>query len=162
MTKAASLRESQVVVFNLDKQVYGVPISAVLEIIRMQEITALPQTPDFIEGIIEIRGKVIPVMDLRKRFGLSVAEHTHATRIIIVDMDNTTMGIIVDSVNEVLQIPAGSVEPPPPVVAGVDQSFLYGIALMDNRMIILLDLAKVLYDEEKEALESMVAAEQLA
>lgn len=162
MSQSNSIQDCQVVVFNLDKQVYGVPISAVLEIIRMEEITGLPQAPHFIEGIIEIRGKVIPVMDLRKRFGLQVTGHTQATRIIIVDMDNTTMGIIVDSVTEVLQIASESVEPPPPVVSGVDQAFLDGIALLDKRMIILLNLARVLHDEEKEALESMVAAGQPA
>jgi len=156
----ANYLDQQVVVFDLDQQVYGVPIDAVLEIIRMEKITPIPQSPDFIEGIIEIRGKVIPVMDLRKRFGLQVAEHTQSTRIIIVDMDSNSMGIIVDSVAEVLQISSGNVEPPPSVIGSVDQSFIQGVALLEKRMIILLDLAKVLQDEEKEVLESIMTAEQ--
>jgi purine-binding chemotaxis protein CheW len=152
----------QVVVFDLDQQIYGVPISSVLEIIRLEKITGLPQAPYFIEGIIEIRGRVIPVMDLRKRFGMQEAEHTQATRIIIVDMDNTTMGIIVDAVTEVLHISSGAIQPPPPVIDNVDRSFIHGVALMGERMIILLELDKVLHDKEKEVLESVLTAEQLA
>lgn len=145
----------------MDDQVYGVSIAAVLEIIRMEAVTSLPQTLDFIEGIIEIRGKVIPVMDLRRRFGLHSAEYTQSTRIIIVDMADTTMGIIVDSVTEVLQIPLESIEPAPAAVSGVDQAFIDGIALLEGRMIILLNLARVLYDEEKEILEAMSVSGQL-
>lgn len=157
-----AFQDQQVVVFTLDGQTYGLPISAVREIIRMEKITGIPHSIDFIEGIIEIRGKAIPVMDLRKRFGLQEAEHTHATRIIIVDMDSTAAGIIVDSVSEVMRIPADNIKPPPPVITGVSQSFLSGIALLDEKMIILLDLARVLHDEEKEILHSMMTSGQLA
>lgn len=161
MQEVHNFQDEQVVVFTLDGQTYGIPISAVLEIIRMQKITGIPQSVDFLEGVIEIRGKVIPVMDLRKRFGLPAAEHTGSTRIIIVDMGGTNVGIVVDSVSEVLRVPAGKIEPAPPLLSNIEQAFIKGIALVDERMIILLDLARVLYDEEKELLHSVTAEQQL-
>jgi len=154
--------EEQLVVFTLANETYGIDISAVNEIIRMQDITEVPRTPDFVEGVINLRGRIVPVIDLRKRFGLEVAEKTQASRIIVVEMDEVTVGMIVDSVSEVLRLPKENIEPTPPMVSGVDSAYLRGVGKWNDRLIILLDINKVLYKEEKEemsqALEEASAA----
>lgn len=145
-------KEEQIVVFKLADQTYGVDIGAVAEIIRMETITRVPRAPEFVEGVINLRGRIIPVIDLRKRFGLPEGEYTRQSRIIIVEIGGMTVGMIVDAVLEVLRIPRESIEPPPAVVDGVDVAYLRGIALWEDRMIILLNLEKILYEGEKEAL----------
>ncbi|RPF42885.1 purine-binding chemotaxis protein CheW [Thermodesulfitimonas autotrophica] len=151
-------REEQIVVFKLAEQTYGVDIGAVAEIIRMESITRVPRAPEFVEGVINLRGRIIPVIDLRKRFGLPEGEQTRQSRIIIVEIGGMTIGMIVDAVLEVLRIPAETIEPPPAVVDGVDVAYLRGIALWEERMIILLNLQKILYENEREALEEAEAA----
>jgi len=148
-------REEQIVVFQLAEQNYGVDIAGVYEIIRMENITRVPRAPSFVEGVINLRGRIIPVIDLRKRFGMPAAEHTRASRIVIVEMGGTTVGMVVDAVLEVLRIPASSIEPPPPVIHGIEAAYLRGIALWDDRLIILLNLERILYDKEKKALAQM-------
>jgi purine-binding chemotaxis protein CheW len=150
-------REEQIVVFKLAEQTYGVDIGAVAEIIRMESITRVPRAPEFVEGVINLRGRIIPVIDLRKRFGLPEGEQTRQSRIIIVEIGGMTIGMIVDAVLEVLRIPAETIEPPPAVVDGVDVAYLRGIALWEERMIILLNLQKILYEKEREALEEAEA-----
>ena len=146
--------EKQLVVFDLASEGYGVDIGAVREIIRMQEITRVPQTPEFVEGVINLRGKVIPVIDLRKRFGLQVADQSKDNRIVVVDIGKQDIGVIVDAVTEVLRISADSVEPPTSVITSADSDYLLGIAKLESRLIILLDLESVLSEEEKETLAS--------
>ena len=146
--------EQQLVVFDLASEGYGVDIGAVREIIRMQEITRVPKTPEFVEGVINLRGKVIPVIDLRKRFGLHVAEQNKDNRIVVVDIGKQDIGVIVDAVTEVLRISTDSVEPPTSVITSADSDYLLGIAKLENRLIILLDLESVLSKEEKETLVS--------
>ncbi|MGQ9497840.1 MAG: chemotaxis protein CheW [Desulfotomaculales bacterium] len=148
-------REEQIVVFQLAEQNYGVDIAGVYEIIRMENITRVPRAPSFVEGVINLRGRIIPVIDLRKRFGMPAAERTRASRIVIVEMGGTTVGMVVDAVLEVLRIPASSIEPPPPVIHGIEAAYLRGIALWDDRLIILLNLERILYDKEKKALAKM-------
>lgn len=147
--------EMQVVVFQLNNQTYGIDISAVMEIIRMEDITKLPRTPEFIEGIINLRGTVIPVLDLRKRFGLPTREATGDSRIIIVQVGDVTFGMIVDAVHEVLRISSSAIEPAPAMVGGVDAAYLHGIALLDERLIILLNQDRILYSHETKQLASM-------
>lgn len=147
--------EEQVVVFHLKEQTYGVDIATVYEIIRMENITRVPGTPPFVEGISNLRGRIIPVIDLCKRFGLEQSEVTQSTRIIIVDLDGNTVGMIVDAVSEVLRFPTNVVEPPPPIVNGIGAEYLRGVALWDQRLIILLNLKKILNSNEKESLTSM-------
>jgi purine-binding chemotaxis protein CheW len=149
----------QLVVFQLAKETYGVDISSVREIIRMQAITDVPKTPDFVEGVINLRGKVIPVIDLHKRFDLPAIEETQHTRIMVVEVENVTVGMIVDSVSEVLRIPTDSIDPPPPVISGVDAAYLRGVGKLDNRLIILLDLAQILQKKEIDVIEEIAAAE---
>jgi purine-binding chemotaxis protein CheW len=145
--------ERQLVVFQLGAELYGVDIARVHEIIRLQAITRVPRAPKFVEGVINLRGKVIPVVDLRRRFGLPTAEHTRATRIVVVEIGDQVVGIIVDSVSEVLRINTSTVEPPSPVVAGIDSEYLHGIAKLPERLVILLDLDRVLARDERRALE---------
>jgi purine-binding chemotaxis protein CheW len=132
------------VLFDLGGEVYGVDIAAVHEIIRMQPITRVPKAPFYVEGVINLRGKVIPVVDMRKRFGLAKVEQTKDNRIVVVDSSGQNIGIIVDAVTEVLRIPADSVETPSEIITTTDSDYLLGIAKRDDTMIILLDLDKVL------------------
>jgi len=145
--------ERQLVVFQLAAELYGVEIARVHEIIRLPTVTRVPRAPSFVEGIINLRGKVIPVVDLRRRFGLPTAAHTRASRIVVVELGDQVVGIIVDGVSEVLRVNSSIVEPPSPVVAGLDSEYLEGIAKLPDRLVILLDLDRVLALEERQALE---------
>ena len=118
--------EQQLVVLDLAQETYGVDINTVREIIRMQEITKVPKTLDFVEGIINLRGKVIPVVDLRKRFGLPITEQNKDSRIVVVDIDGQSIGIVVDGVSEVLRISNDSVEPPSSMITAMDSENLRG------------------------------------
>lgn len=145
----------QLVSFNLGKEEFAVDILKIQEINRMVEITKVPKSPDFVEGVINLRGKVIPIIDLRKRFGLPVTENTKQTRIVVVDVDKKIVGLIVDAVSEVLRLPTGTVEPPPPMVAGIDSEYISGVGKLEDRLLILLDLDKILSKDEKKSLESV-------
>jgi purine-binding chemotaxis protein CheW len=142
----------QLVVFELANEHYGVDIAAVEGIIKMQNITRMPQAPEFVEGVTNLRGSVLPVIDLRKRFGLQHQAATKDTRIVTVDMEGTKVGMVVDAVSEVLRVPEDAIEPPPPMVTTVDTSFIRGIAKMQDRLVILLDLARVLTLQERSEL----------
>ncbi len=144
--------EQQLVVFELANEHYGLDISAVEGIIKMQAITKMPQAPSFVEGVTNLRGTVVPVIDLRKRFGLATLDHTKDTRIVVVYMDKTKIGMIVDGVSEVLRIPEESIEPTPPMVSNVNTAFIRGIAKLEQRLVTLLDLSKVLSLDEQAAL----------
>lgn len=146
----------QLVSFNLGPEEFGVDIGMVQEIVRMPEITRVPRTPAFVEGVVNLRGKIIPVVDLRKRFRLPVTENTKSTRIIIVTMNQRTVGMIVDGVSEVRRISSDSVDPTPEMVASViDASYLKGIAKLEGRLLILLDLNLVLNQEEQKQLTAV-------
>ena len=147
-TQTIQQDEQQLVVLDLADEGYGVDISAVREIIRLQEITQVPRTPEFVEGVINLRGKVIPVVDLRKRFGLTVEAESQDNRIVVVDIGDQDIGGNVDAVREVLRIPTDSVEPPASVITTADSDYPLGIAKLESRLIILLDLRKVLSDDE--------------
>ena len=144
--------EQQLVVFDLADEGYGVDISAVREIIRLQEITHVPRTPEFVEGVINLRGKVIPVVDLRGRFNLEVGEQTKDNRIVVIDIGGKDIGMVVDAVTEVSRIAADAVEPPSSFITTADSEYLLGIAKLNNRLIILLDLQRVFPDRESTVL----------
>jgi purine-binding chemotaxis protein CheW len=150
---AANGAEQQLVVFQLGAELYGVEIARVHEIIRLQTVTRVPHAPAFVEGVINLRGKVIPVVDLRRRFGLPLAEHTRASRIVVVEIGDQVVGIVVDGVSEVLRVNNATIEPPSPVVAGVESDYLHGIAKLPDRLVILLNLDRVLARDERRALE---------
>lgn len=147
----------QLVRFNIGEEVFGVDILKVQEINRMAEITRVPNAPDYVEGVINLRGKVIPIIDLRARLGMEQKEFDKETRIIVVELEDKVIGFIVDSVNEVLRINKSITEPPPPMVAGIDSEFITAIAKLSERLIILLDLEKILTKEQKEELAALEA-----
>jgi len=147
--------EHQLVVFDLAGEHYGVDIAAVEGIIKLQTITTVPHAPAFVEGVTNLRGKVLPVIDLRKRFGLPQAQATKDSRIVVVEMNGATVGMVVDGVSEVLRVGAEAIEPPSPIVTTVDSAFIRGIAKVGARLVILLDLGKVLSTQETAELTTM-------
>ena len=150
------MTEQQLVVFGLGKEEFGIDISQVREIVRIQTITAIPQSLDFVEGIVNLRGQIVPIVDLSKRFrvGNVTAGDESQRRIIVVSMGSQNIGILVDGVSEILRIPDESIEPTPPIVAsGVSSDFIRGVAKVENRLIIMLDLERIFTFEEKTALE---------
>lgn len=149
------MAEQQYVIFQLEKETFGIDIAKVWEIITPKTITKVPHTASFIEGIINLRGQVIPVIDLRKRFGLPTGERTRSERIVVIEIEGNTLGMFVDGVSEVLHINSDQVEAPPPAVTNVDSDYLAGVAKLEERLIILLNLDKVLANHEKLALEKV-------
>ncbi|PWB72044.1 chemotaxis protein CheW [candidate division GN15 bacterium] len=141
---AAASEELQLVSFNIGSEEFGVDILKVQEINRMVEITRVPRAPHYVEGVINLRGKVIPIVDLRKRFNLQMKEYDKNTRIVVVDINGSIMGMIVDAVSEVLRLPAGTIEPPPDIVTGVNSEYIKGVAKLESRLLIFLDLSKVI------------------
>lgn len=148
----------QLVTFRLGKEEFSLDILKVQEIIRHMDLTRVPRTPDFVDGVINLRGRVIPVLDLRKRFGLPADEKTNDTRIIVVDVDNRTVGLKVDAVSEVLRLPADTVEPPPAIVAGAESDYIKGVGKLEGRLIILLDISRILTRTESDALGQQLHA----
>jgi purine-binding chemotaxis protein CheW len=142
--------EKQLVVFDLLNEHYGVDVAAVESIVKLQPITAIPQVPDYVEGVTSLRGAVLPVVDLRRRFGFPAAEASRDTRIVVVEMKGQTLGMVVDAVSEVLRVAQEDIEPPPSIVTmagngpGSRAAFVTGIAKVGERLIMLLDLAQVL------------------
>ena len=147
--------ERQLVVFDLADEAYGVNIETVREIIRLQPVTVVPDTPEFVEGVINLRGAVNPVIDLRKRFNLPVSEVTEETRIVVVDISGENIGVIVDGVTEVLRINEDDIEPTSAVITTEDSYYIEGIAKLGDRLLILLDLEKVLTADERDALTGL-------
>lgn len=145
----------QLVSFNIGEEEFGVDILRVQEINRMVEITRVPNSPDYVEGVINLRGKVIPIIYMRKRLGMPSKPLDKDTRIIVVEIDKRVIGFIVDSVNEVLRINKSITEPPPTMVAGIDSDFITSIAKLEDRLLILLDLEKILTKSEVEELKKL-------
>ncbi len=145
----------QLVTFSIGEEEFGVDILKVQEIIRTMEITKVPRAPQFVEGVINLRGKVIPIIDLRRRFGLTTRGHDKHTRIIVIELSNMIVGFVVDSVSEVLRIPASTVEPPPPVVSGLESEYISGVGKLEDRLLIMLDLNRLLSGEEQEKLSQV-------
>ena len=146
----------QLVTFSIGSEEFGVDILKVIEIIRTMEITKVPKAPAFVEGVINLRGLVIPIIDLRRRFGLAEKAGDSDTRIIVIEINGMSVGFVVDSVSEVLRIPANTVEPAPPVVAGVDSDYISGVGKLEDRLLILLDLDKLLSADDLESLGASV------
>ena len=157
-----SLNEStgtmQIVSFRLDQEEYGIEITKVQEIILMGEITRVPQTPEFIKGLINLRSTVIPIVDLRLRFSLNQQPQSDDTRIMVVNVAGKTIGIIVDAVSEVLRIANDQIAPPPPTVAGLGREYLTGLVKLDKRLLILLDIDKILDEKTTVAVEAASGA----
>ncbi len=142
----------QLVTFRLGSEEFSMDILKVQEIIRHMDLTRVPRTPDFVDGVINLRGRVIPVIDLRKRFGMTADERTNETRIIVADVNNSIVGLKVDAVSEVLRLPSDTVEPPPLLVKGTESDYIKGVGKLEGRLIILLDIGKILSKTERDAL----------
>jgi len=138
----------QLVGFRLDNEDYAIAITKIQEIILIKPITRIPQVPDYIEGLINLRGSVIPIVNLRKRFGLPPRELDDETRIIVVNVHDKTVGCIVDAVTQVMRINRDQIQPPPLGVLAVNHQYLAGLAKLDDRLMIILDIEKLFEAEE--------------
>jgi len=151
----SDIREIQVACFRLNDDLYAADIMRIKEIIRPQKLTPLPQAPAFIDGIINLRGAVIPVVDLRKRFDMPARE-TMATRLLIVRLSGQTLGLVVDDVTEVITVPVKDIKPPPAVSEGVIVNHLLGVCLSGDNLVMLLDIDRLLTTNEVSALGDFV------
>ncbi len=155
MMENETVMDHKVIVFQLKDEEYAVSVQQVGSIERIEPITRVPQTADFVKGVINMRGVVTPIIDLRKRFGIEETEFSDSTRIIIVYMDDIEVGLIVDAANDVIDIPESAIEPAPEVVGSVDVDYIQGVAKLENRLLILLDLQKVLSKNEMNELKTV-------
>ncbi|MFJ6412012.1 chemotaxis protein CheW [Terribacillus sp. AE2B 122] len=149
------VQDVKVIVFQLKNEEYAVPVTQVGSIEKMEHITRVPNTESFIKGVINMRGVVTPIVDLRSRLGLEETPVDENTRIIIVDLDDTSMGLIVDAANDVLDIPVDKIEEAPQVIGAINVDYIDGVVKLEDRLVILLDLRKVLKFHEIEAIKSI-------
>ena len=153
--KGISDIEGKFLTFVLGEEIYGIEILKAREIIGLMDITTVPQTPDYMKGVINLRGKVIPVIDLRKKFSMQEGVHTQETCVIVVEVNSSSIGLIVDSVSEVSDITGEEIENAPSYGQGIDTSFIMGLGKVKNKIIILLDIDAVLSTEELEMVEEL-------
>ncbi|WP_026585513.1 chemotaxis protein CheW [Bacillus sp. J33] len=149
MSEAATA-DLKLIVFQLKEKEYAIPVNQVRSIEKVQHITRVPRTAGFVKGVINLRGVVTPIISLRNRFNLEEAEYNDHTRVIIAVMDDIEVGLIVDSANDVMDVPHESVEPPPEVVGTEEADFIKGVAKINKRLMILIDLEKVFNPAELE------------
>ncbi len=152
-----AVEEVQLVTFQLEQEEFALNIHQVHEVLKMVPVTPLPQAAHFIEGVINLRGEVIPVVDLRKRFEVSLKERNGQTRIIIVEIEENKVGLIVDFVTEVLRLPSTAIHPPPRRMAGAQNDLIRGIGKAGERLLIILNLTKILDMEDKITLQEVIA-----
>ena len=148
-------KELQVVGFRIGRETFGLPISIVREIVRVPEITSVPNAPDYIEGVINLRGRIIPVVDLRKRFGDKTFERDKKNRIVVVELQSRAIGLIVNSASEVLRIRPSEIDEPHNVFKEGELNYITGIGKLNGRLVILLDLNKILERGELNHLEEV-------
>ncbi|NOZ28590.1 MAG: purine-binding chemotaxis protein CheW [Chloroflexi bacterium] len=153
-----SVREEQLVVFRLGDELYGIDINRVQGIERMQRVTKVPRAPEFVEGVINLRGQITPVIDLRVRLGFERVEATKESRIVVVMMGEDRVGLVVDGVDGVTRVPVDRIEPPSDLVKSEEAAYLRGIAKLDGGLLVLLDLDKVLEGYEVGRVEVAEAA----
>ena len=152
-------KKDQVVSFKIGKEYFGVHIHMVQEIVRVPEITVVPEMPSFVEGVINLRGKIVSIVDLSKRLKIDGAKRAKSSRILIVEVDNKVVGLLVDAVNAILRIPPESIEPAPDIVTSVGTEYILGVGKLSDKLIILLDLKNVLRPEEIKRLATDERAE---
>ncbi|HKS80126.1 MAG TPA: chemotaxis protein CheW [Candidatus Acidoferrales bacterium] len=148
-------KELQVVGFRIGRETFGVPIALVREIVRVPEITSVPNAPEYIEGVINLRGRIIPVVDLRKRFGDKAPEVSKKNRVVVVEMESRAIGLLVHSASEVLRILPSEIEAPQNVFQEGEMNFITGVGKLKGRLVILLDLNRILQRGELRRLEEV-------
>jgi len=147
--QASSDELLQLVSFNIGDEEFGVDILKVQEINRTVQVTKVPNAPEYVDGVINLRGKIIPIVDLRRRFGMPRKEHDKNTRIIVVELNGgRIVGFVVDTVREVLRIQRSVTEPPPAIIAGIDADYITAVGKLEDRLLILLDLEKILLNSK--------------
>ncbi len=153
------MRDSiKVIVFHMSGQKYGASVMEVLSIEELESITSVPRTSDFIKGVVNLRGEITPVIDLKQRLRLGETERIKGTRMLIVEMGDVKAGLLVDDVSDVMDIDASTIEPAPEVINGVNESFIQGVAKLENSLLILLKMDQILNLEEVNELKQ--AAEE--
>jgi purine-binding chemotaxis protein CheW len=156
-SRSTAAGSMQLVSFKLSDETYGIEITKIREIILVGEITRVPETPHYIKGLINLRSLVIPVIDLRARFSLPENELTQDSRIMVLNVDRRTIGIVVDSVNEVLRVSQDQISPAPPTVASLGNEYMTGLVRLDEQLLILLDVDRLFGEEGKAALDKAAA-----
>lgn len=149
------MAEKQYVVFRLDNEEYGIGIMNVREIIPYKESIKVPNTPDFIDGIINYRGNVTPVICLKKRFNISQRVEDVNTRIIVINIGEKQVGFIVDEASQTIKLDESDIDPAPSIISGVEREYIDGVGKKEDRLVILIDLGKILTDNERERLEEI-------
>lgn len=153
--------ELQIVGFRVGQQSFGVPISVIHEIVRVPEITAVPDSPDFVEGVINLRGKIVPVVDLRKRFGEKTITRTKTNRILVSESEGKLVGLMVDAASEVLKISESEIDPPPQVLDHGALNYVTGLGKLHGRLMILIDLNKTLQRGELRRLHEVAETQAM-
>ncbi len=149
MTEKTTVDDIKVIVFQLADKEYVIPVSQVQSIEKMMQITRVPKTPSFVKGVINLRGVVTPIIDLRERFEIQANALDDRSRMIMIKADDIEVGLIVDAANDVLDIPSSAIEPQPDVVGTIESEFIAGVAKLDRRLLVLLNLDKVLSPLER-------------
>jgi len=147
-------KQNQVVCFRIGRELFGVSIHIVQEIVRVPEVTPVPEMPGFVEGVINLRGKIVSIVDLGKRLKIEAAAKTRTNRILVIEVERKVIGLLVDAVTEILRIPPESVEPAPDIVTSVGAEYIVGVGKLPDKLIILLDLKNILKPEEIRRLSS--------
>ena len=146
----------QLVICQLSSEEFGIEISKVKEIIRVPDITKIPQVVSYVEGVINLRGGLIPVINLADRFGLTHNDTNDNSRIIVVEIGNLLAGMVVDSVTEVLRVPTGSIDPAPAIITnGVSEKYIQGVCKIEDRLLILLDIDRIFTEENKQKISQL-------
>jgi len=145
----------QLVSFMIQNEEFAIDILFVQEINRMLQITKVPNAPAFVSGVVNLRGRVIPVIDLRTKLGMETKAHDKNTRIVVVEVKEKTVGFIVDAVKEVLRIPSSITEPPPELVTGINSEFIKAVGKLEDRLITLIDIEKILSNSEAKSLSEV-------
>jgi len=147
--KEAQIQSSmQIVCFKIGIEEYGIDILQVQEILKLPEITQLPKSNDYIMGVIDLRGKVIPIIELSKKFVIDISEDKEISRVIVVDIDGKQVGLAIDSVSHVVRVNSGDIEPPPPVVKGISGKYIVGIAKLKENFVVILDINRIFSTDE--------------
>jgi purine-binding chemotaxis protein CheW len=144
----------QLVGFKTGSEYFGVPIGKVKEIVRVPEITAVPDTPDFLNGVINLRGRIIPVIELNKRLCATGTDRKKSNRILVLELEGSIVGLLVDSASEILKVSEDSIEPPPGLISAIGAEYVTGVGKLKDKLIVLLDVARLLSPEEMKKVET--------